>query len=29
VTGPPVGKKKGRPAARGPDRENPYDVSFA
>jgi hypothetical protein len=29
VTGPLAGKKKGRPAAGSPDRENPYDVLFA
>jgi hypothetical protein len=28
VTGPLVGKK-GKPGAGSPDRENPYDVSFA
>jgi hypothetical protein len=29
VTGPLVGKKKSKPAAGSPDRENAYDVLFA
>jgi hypothetical protein len=29
VTGPLVGKRKGKPAVGSPDRENPYDILFA